>query len=227
MLIPSPIGRAVPSRQARRREGLEVGNASASVTPHPSRGVAFARAIRPSPYWMRRIKKRGTSPPRNRLSDRARCGPRRPQRPSARWCRRRRRKKVSGDVAEAPVAAGFGQRADDRVRRGAAEQMFHQSGVARRARRRRLHAAARGVTQQRRDAGRPGHADAHRILDAKIAQPLDPADDGGRIEAELRDDLDRQPALLRGLDLVGERQIEPLPPESADDRRDARRCRCR
>ena len=85
---------------------------------------------------------------------------------------------MRGDVAEAAVAAGIGERADDRVRRGAAEQMLHQSGLARRARRRRLHAAARGITKQGRDAGRSGHADAHGIFDAEIAQPLDPADDG-------------------------------------------------
>ena len=105
--------------------------------------------------------------------------------------------------------------------------MLHQSGLARSARGRRLHAAARGVAQQGRDAGRAGHADAHGIFDAEIAQPPDPAEDGLRIETELRDDLDRTVRFAAPPRSCSRASGRASPPECAHDRRDARRCRCR
>src|SRR5207244_1718750 len=60
------------------------------------------------------------------------------------------------------------------------------------------------------EIGRAGEPDAHRMLDAEIAQPADPGEDSGRVEAELRDDVRPDAGRFGGRELVGQGAVELL-----------------
>jgi len=119
-------------------------------------------------------------------------------------------KEVRRDLAEMAVRPRLRQRPHQCVGRRHREQLPRQPCLPRQALRRCPHAAALGVAQQRRQAGRPREPDPHRMFEAEVAQSRNPLQDRLGIEAELADDVDGQPGALGRADLVSERAIEIL-----------------
>src|SRR5262249_47167912 len=72
------------------------------------------------------------------------------------------------------------------------------------------HAAAARVAHQRRQARRPGKADAHAVLEAEAARARDKIEDRAGVETELAHDLDRKAERLWRRDLVRKRPGELL-----------------
>ena len=81
------------------------------------------------------------------------------------------------DLAEMPASTRLGNRADQNVGRRHGKKLPHQAGLPREPLGGRAHAAAPGIAQQRREVGRAGEADPHRMFDAEIAQAADPFQD--------------------------------------------------
>ncbi len=69
-------------------------------------------------------------------------------------------------------------------------------------------AAALGVTKQRRHAGRPRHADLHRLVDTAGAQLLEPGQNAFGRKRELADDMNAQAVRSGGGDLFVERGFQ-------------------
>ena len=101
--------------------------------------------------------------------------------------------------------AASARRADEIVGNGQREHLPQHPGALRQRLRRGAHAAAAGVAQQRRDAGRADEPDAQRLLETETAQPRHVIEDRARVETELGDDLDRKPGRLGRRDLFRER----------------------
>ena len=100
---------------------------------------------------------------------------------------------------------GVGKGADEIVGNGQREHLPQHPGTLRQRLRRGAHAAAGGVAQQRRNAGRADEPDAQRLLETETAQPRHVIEDRARIETELGDDLDRKPGRLGRRDLFRKR----------------------
>ena len=99
------------------------------------------------------------------------------------------------------------QRLDDAVRADIADEARRRA--RHQAAQRGVDAAALGIAQQRRHAGRAGHADLHRPGNAAGAQLLEPGQDALGRKRELADDMDAQALRRRGGDLLVERGFEP------------------
>ena len=94
------------------------------------------------------------------------------------------------------------------VRRHRLEGMAHHPAARRERLGRGLHATTASIIQPGHQARRPGEADAHRHVQAALAQPCKPAQHRRRIEAELRDDVARDIRLLERGDLRDENGLE-------------------
>lgn len=117
---------------------------------------------------------------------------------------------MRGNVAERATGRSVGQRSHKTVGRADAEEMFHQPGVTSETAGRGLHAASLSVSQQGRQIGWPGETQPDRILNAVVTQPPHPGDDGTTVEAELCNNVDGKPALLRRFDLCLQGPIEHI-----------------
>ena len=86
----------------------------------------------------------------------------------------------------------LGKRPHEVVGRGHGEHLPEEAGALDQRLRGRADAAAGSIAQQRREPGRPGKPDPHRMLEAEGAQPREEVEDRAGVEAELGDDLDGQ-----------------------------------
>src|SRR5580704_19552400 len=88
--------------------------------------------------------------------------------------------------------------------------MLHEAAAPREGLRGGSDAATACVIQPGHEARRSREPDLDGKMQAASAQPLDPAQDGLRLEAELRDDVDIEPGALRRRDLRHQRRFELL-----------------
>ena len=163
-----------------------------------------------------------------RRRGRARYGRPAPRRPSAPSPQRRRTKRNAaphGRAGRRRAASASG-----RIRPSGAlvpTRCLSRPACLRQPLHRGAHAAALRVAHQRRQVGRARHSDPHRMLDAEIAQPHDPVEHRRGVEAELRDDMDREAGLLGRLDLGRRAPAASTSGEMRGWPPDSRRCRSR